>query len=258
MARSSKTNTETKAPETLQIKALQRGVIRLRLIGTEPLFMNRMSAKAKQVLLVGSKKKTTAEKANIKHDPMREFVDAMDRNMATGPTALLQRIDAIKSSMCEAAIETEGLTKTGTQRLLFLPGEKTPFYGVPQLRMDITRNADPGRTPDVRTRPFFPQWGCEVEVQYIMPQLNQHAVVTLLSNAGVLIGLGDFRQGKGKGCYGQFRVIGADQQDDEWDFLVKNCGRSAQEAAIKNPEFANFETEELFEFCLGETKRRAA
>jgi hypothetical protein len=82
-------------PETLQIKALQRGVIRLRLIGTEPLFMNRMSAKAKQVLLVGSKKKTTAEKANIKHDPMREFVDAMDRNMGDGPTALLQRIDYV-------------------------------------------------------------------------------------------------------------------------------------------------------------------
>jgi hypothetical protein len=37
-----------------------------------------------------------------------------------------------------------------------------------------------------------------------------------------VVGIGDFRQEKGRGSFGTFRVVGETQQDDEWDDLTAN------------------------------------
>lgn len=252
----------TKKAETgsIEIPVLKMGVTRIRLIGETPLFQNRMSAKAQQQLLVGGRKKSKAERADIKHDPFAEYRNAMERMPFRGsnPTILGLRVVAVKAAMCTAALETAGITKTSAQRLLFLPGELAPLYGTPQLRMDVVRSADMNRTPDVRTRPFIPQWGAELEVRYVSPQLSARDVHTLAFNAGKLVGVGDFRQEKGKGTFGSFRVIPAEEQDDEWDDLVANHGAAAQQRAIDEPEMANPDTEELMEFFSSEVLRRAA
>jgi len=241
----------------LQIPPLRREAVRLRIIGTTPLIQHRMAAKAAQTLLVGGRKKTAVEKLNIKHNVFEEYRDCMER-IPDGPTALGLRVVAVKAAMCEAALETAGVTKTAAQKLLFMPGDLTPLYGTPSLRMDIVRSADMARTPDVRTRPCLPKWGAEIEIHYIRPQLSVTSVATLLCNAGILIGVGDFRQQKGRGGFGTFRVISPEQQDDEWDDLVKNHGRMKQLAAIEHPEPYNDETAELMEFYVEETERRAA
>lgn len=247
----------TVTDETINIAELKRASIKLRIIGTTPMFQNRMSAKAQQELLVGGSGKTKASKAQIKHHPLAEFRRAAE-TMPAGPTGLGLRVVAVKSAMCTAALETAGITKTGAQRLIFMPGELTPLYGTPQIRLDVVRNSDPGRTPDVRSRVFLPRWGAEIEVQFITPQFGAAAIVTLLANAGILIGLGDFRQEKGKGSFGLFRVLGEGDRDAEWDDLVKNHGRRAQLEALDNPERANDETAELMEFWEQEFRRRSA
>lgn len=241
----------------IQVKPLKRGAITLRIIGTQPLFQNRMSNKAKQQLFVGGGRKTKAEKANIKHNPLQEFRDSAEI-VRSGPTALGIRVIAVKAAMATAALETEGLTKTSTQRLIFMPGDLVPLYGVPQLRLDVVRSADKNKTPDIRSRAFIPKWGAEIEIQYITPQLSAASIVALLCNAGVLVGVGDYRQEKGKGGFGAFRVITSDEQDDEWDDLVANHGRMAQLAALENPEYANEDTVDLMEFYGSEVRRRAA
>lgn len=245
--------------QEIVVPALRRGIVKLRIIGQTPMFQNRMAAKAKQQLLVGGRKKTAADRAQIKHHPLVEFRDSLERlSDPFGPTALGLRVVAMKAAMCTAALETAGITKTSAQRLLFMPGDLTPLYGIPQLRMDVVRSADINRTPDVRTRAFLPKWGAEIEIHHVLPQLPVSSVVTLACNAGVLVGLGDFRQEKGKGAFGSFRVITADTQDDEWDELVAGHGRDAQLAAIEDPEYADHDTAELMEFFFGEEKRRAA
>lgn len=241
----------------IHITPLRRGTARLRIIGVTPLYQNRMAAKAMQQLLVGSRKKTKAERVDIKHDPVQEFRDSAEI-LKTGPTMLGVRVVAVKASMCTAALETAGLTKSSAQRLIFMPGEFFALYGTPQLKMDVVRSADINRTPDVRSRAFLPKWGAEIDVQYIVPQLSAQSVVTLLANAGVLVGVGDYRQEKGKGAFGSFRVIGEGEKDDEWNNLVKNHGRKTQEAAMRNPEYADEETAALMEFFFSEVKRRAA
>lgn len=241
----------------LMIPPLKRGSAKLRIIGTTPMFQNRMAAKAKQQLLVGGQRKGRADRSTIKHDPMQEFIDAAEI-LTSGPTALGIKVTAVKGSMAEAAIRTPGIAKTEAQQLLFMPGDFFPLYGVPQLRMDVTRSADIAKTPDIRTRPYLRQWGAEIEVQFVTPQLSLVSVVSLLCNAGLLIGIGDFRQGKGKGSFGLFRVISEDEDDPEWADLVANQGRGAQELALSDPEFADKDTADLMAFFASEVKRRAA
>jgi hypothetical protein len=241
----------------IQVSELRRATVKLRIIGETPLFQNRMAAKAAQQLLVGGRRKTKADRLEIKHDPINEFRNSAEI-LPAGPTALGLRVIAVKAAMATAALETAGLTKTSAQRLIFMPGDFTPLYGTPQLRMDIVRSADINRTPDVRTRAFLPKWGAEIEIQYIVPQLSARSVVSLLCNAGVLVGVGDYRQEKGKGAFGSFRVIHESEPDAEWDDLVANHGRKAQIEALNDPEYADKDTADLMEFFFEETVRRAA
>jgi len=241
----------------LFITPVKQSVAHLRIVGTMPLYQNRMAAKSKQELLVGGKKKSKAERAVIKHDPLQEFRDSAEI-LPGGPTALGLNVIAVKASMSTAALETAGVTKAAAQRLLFVPGTFAALYGTPMLKMDVVRSADINRTPDIRTRAYLPQWCAQVEVRFVTPQLSAQSVVNLLCNAGILVGVGDFRQEKGKGAFGSFRVLGEGQDDDEWNDLVKNHGRKPQAAALANPQYADRDTEDLMAFFFGEVKRRAA
>lgn len=248
---------KSEAIAEISITPLRRGAVTVRIIGTTPMFQNRMSNKVKRTLLVGGKKKTKADRAEIKHAPLQEYRDSAEI-LPGGPTALGLRVTAVKAAMCQAAIETAGLAKASAQRLLFMPGDFVPLYGIPQLRCDTVRSADINRTPDIRTRAFLPVWGAEIEIQYIVPQLSTTSVITLLCNAGVLVGVGDYRQEKGKGAFGSFRVLGEGEKDREWNDLVKNHGRMRQSKALEKPEYANKDTVDLMEFFFKETRRRAA
>jgi hypothetical protein len=241
----------------ISVPPMRLGSVKLRIVGTQPLYQNRMTAKAKMGFLVGTKKKTAAERIEIKHDPIAEFRDSAEI-VPDGPTALGLRVVAVKAAMSTAALETPGLTKASTQRLLFMPGDLAPLYGTPSLKLDIVRSADAKRTPDIRSRAFLPRWGAEIEISFVIPQLSVTSVATLLCNAGVVIGVGDNRQEKGKGSYGVFRVLGEGEDDDEWNDLVENHGRPAQLAALAEPQPADRDTEDLLDFWRSEVKRRAA
>ena len=243
---------------TIHVTKLTQKACTLRLIGTTPLYQNKMSAKAKQEFLVGGGKgKSKKDRAFIKHDPLPEFRDSAEI-VSEGPTALGLKVISVKAAMATAALETAGVFKSEIQRLLFMPGDLTPLYGTPKLKMDIVRQGGISKTPDIRTRAFLPKWGAEVEMRYITPQLNLTSIFNILANAGVLIGVGDYRQEKGKGNFGSFRVIPTDDQDNEWDDLVKFHGREAQTKALENPECADADTLDLMQFFNNEVQRREA
>lgn len=246
-----------KAESGLHIDPLKQGRVTLRMIGTTPFYFNAMSAKAKRSLLIGGGKKTAAQRKEIKHDPEQEFRDSVYRQN-TGDTLLCFPAPGVKGAMATAALETAGVTKSSVQRLIFLPQAKVNMWGGPQLKMDVVRSADMNKTPDVRTRAFLPRWCAEVEIAFVMPTLSVHSIVSLLSNAGVVCGIGDFRQEKGKGSFGTFAVAGEDMGDwqSEWDEITK-MGRAEQEAALANPVYADQETADLMELLFEERERRA-
>jgi hypothetical protein len=243
---------------TLQIDALKQGRIRLRLIGTTPMYMNSMSIKAKRDLLLGGGKKTAAQKKELKHDPESEF-RASAHTKREGDTFLCFPAPGVKSAMATAALETAGVTKSSVQRLIFLPEQKIQVWGKPYLKMDVVRSADMNRTPDIRTRCYLPRWVAEVDIAYTMPTLSAHAIISLLANAGAIVGLGDFRQEKGRGSYGTFAVAGDELGDwaDYWSEITQE-GRAVQQAAMDDPECADDDTLELMDILNEERQRRAA
>lgn len=247
-----------KAPEqtTLQIDALKQGRVTLRIIGNTPMFFNAMSVKAKRTLLLGGGKKTAAERKELKHDPEAEYQASVYRTQA-GPTLLCFPAPGIKNAMATAALVTDGVKKTDVQRLIFLPQEKISVWGRPYLRMDVVRSADMNKTPDIRTRAFLPRWCAEVDFAFVTPSLSVHSIASLLSNAGMVSGIGDFRQEKGKGSYGTFRLAGDDDKQ-LWDELTSTEARDVQAAALEDPQAYDDETRELWAMLRQERMRRAA
>lgn len=243
---------------SLHIDALKQGRVTLRMIGTTPFYFNSMSIKVKRELLLGGGRKTAAEKREIKHHPEQEYRDSVYR-LPGGATLLGFPAPGVKGAMATAALETAGVTKSSVNRLVFLPEQKIKIWGKPYLKMDVVRSADMNKTPDVRTRAYLPRWCSEIDIAFVTPTLSVHSIVSLLANAGVVCGLGDFRQEKGKGSCGTFAVASEDLGEwaDVWEEITVD-GRDVQTAAMENPEPADAETEELLAFYRSEVLRRAA
>ena len=193
--------------DAIQVDSIKTAEITVRVKGLTPLICHRMGAKAKHILLVGGRKKTAADKLNLKHNPNEEFRDSIhhfgDRH---DETAIFFPAMGMKAAMATAALELSGIKKTSVQRLVYFPDEWLPIFGHPQLRMDVVRSSDINRTPDIRTRAVLPQWWTEFNVVYCTPQLTQKSVLSLIHNAGLIVGLGDYRQERGKGNFGTFAI----------------------------------------------------
>ncbi len=221
--------------------------------GQTPMIYNSMSAKVKHELLMPKGRKTTADKAqNLKHDPVEEFRASVYRARVNGPTTLVFPCGAVKSAMCNAALEIPGAKKAQVGRLVWVEGESVDVYGVPHLLMSVTRSADMNKTPDVRTRAILPEWCCRVTVRFVMPTMNETTVARLLETAGLVIGLGDFRQEKGKGNYGQFALA----DEAECKAIIAKGGKAVQDKALENPVAYDPESKELLEWYVTERKAR--
>ena len=229
-----------KPSETIAIQALDRRKVLVTIVGETPLIVNRMSAKARHTLMLGGRRKSAAERLELKHHPIEEFRESMYIEPdAEGPVVQFPVI-AFKSAMATAALVTPGMKKTDVQRLVYIPSEFCPIYGVPTLRMDIVRSSDMNRTPDVRTRAMFREWATQFELEFVAPALAMTGITTLLNNAGIVAGVGENQQDVGKGSFGTFQVA------DDIPESILNC-RDAQEVALGSPEPANRESAELLQ-----------
>ena len=236
----------------VQIEQLHTGRLELWIEGTTPLIVHAMSAKVMRELLFPKGRKSAASKAQtLKHDPIEEFRDACYVRPGKGPTRLVCPASWFKASLCNAALEVPGAKKAQIGRLVWIEGDKIDLYGVPKLFMAVTRSADMNKTPDVRTRPILPEWACKITIRFVMPTLNEVSITRLMETAGLVMGVGDMRQQKGAGSYGQFHVA-----DGEPKAITKAGGLAAQDAALKNPECYDEESAKLLEWFLEERKRR--
>ena len=120
--------------------------------------------------------------------------------------------------------------------------------------MAVTRNSDIARNPDVRTRAIIAKWAAVIDVSFVVPAISHQMVATLLSNAGLVCGIGDFRQEKGHGSFGLFRI--ANEDDPALLEIVENGAADVQEAALANPTAFDVDTEELLKFFDVEVRRR--
>jgi len=225
-------------------------------LGTMPLIHNRPSQKVLQGLLCPAPKKTAVEKRNsFKHDPLEEYRESPYKSRNTKSPTLIEHLSsAFKCAMKSAALDLPGVTKAAIGRSVWVEGERVAIYGVPEMSMMVVRSADMNRTPDVRTRAIMPEWACRITVSYVRPQLTEQAVCNLLAAAGLTRGIGDGRNEKGWGTFGQFELV--EEKDPRYVHLMKHAGRKAQKAALAEPGFYDDETEALYQWFLEEVERR--
>lgn len=225
----------TTAPksETIHVERIDTKTVEVCLMGVSPLYQHRMASKAMLELVAPKGRRTAADRAATpKHDLIAEFRDAAEV-MDSGPTYLGIPATAFKGALMTAALDAPGPRKAQVGRLSYVEGDRVPVYGLPYLALDIVRNSDINHTPDVRARPILPRWCAVVRVTFVTPILNETSVVNLLQRAGVTCGVGDYRQEKGKGDFGRWRLARPD--DPDFLHLVKSEGRDAQRAAMDEP-----------------------
>jgi hypothetical protein len=245
------------------IEQMQVGNAAVWIKGLSPLIYNAMSRKPNPGLPNGGPvpsllsppgRKTGAEKAqNLKHHVIEEYRASVYANEdGKAETRLMFPASAFKSAMMDAALEIPGAKKAQIGRLVWTCGDKINVYGTPKLYMAVVRSADMNHTPDVRTRAILPEWCACLSVRFVMPTINETVVARLLETAGLIIGVGDFRQAKGKGNYGQFQI--ADKADCAE--IIASGGRADQDEALQNPTCYDRESEALLEWYRADCKRR--
>ena len=240
----------------IQIIQVNTGTITVAVVGTTPLILNRLSEKAKRELLLPAPKKTAADKASkLKHDPLEEFrASPVTLRDEAEPTLLAMPATAFKGAMRTAALDLPGAKKSQIGRLTYIGAEYVGIYGVPKVYSTIVRSADMNRTPDVRTRCIVPRWAAVMSITFVKPIMREQAIANLLAAAGITVGVGDFRPEKGAGNYGQFEVVGMD--DQRLLEIMKTGGRAAQVEAMADPESYDDETDELLAWFNVEVRRR--
>jgi hypothetical protein len=240
----------------IAIMEVQRGELDLFIIGTSPLITNRMSQKVWHELLAPQGRKTAATKAqSLKHDPIQEFRDSpYIIEQDDSPTLIGVMASSFKKAMCTAALRTPGVNKTEIAQLVYVPGALIGVYGLPRVFMAITRSADMNKTPDVRTRALLPEWACRISISYVKPALRERSIANLIASAGLMAGIGDWRQEKGSGSYGSFRIC--EPTDPDFVRITQTMGREAQAEALQNPVPYNDETSEMLAWFDVEIKRR--
>lgn len=227
----------------IDILELRQEQVDFCILGSSPLIYNRMAEKAKRELLLPARKNRASRGQTLKHDPIEEYRASVHRDHEDGPTRLVFPSPAFKGAMATAALEIPGATKSSIQRLCYVTGQSVSLFGTPSLYMSVVRQAGFTKAPDIRTRAILREWACMLRVKFVVPQLTAPAVSNLLAAAGVIVGVGDFRQEKGKGSFGQFELVS--QDDARFQRILKE-GRQAQDKALESPEAYDHETEELW------------
>lgn len=247
----------TQKPVEVEVITLKQETVTFYLVGSTPFYCNAFSEKAKNELLLPRGRLTAAQKLhNLKHNPEAEFRASAYRDRSeNGPTRIVMKATALKGAMATAALDMPtSVAKTQINRLVTVMGETIPIWGIPRLAIDPVIQAGMSRTPDMRTRAKLMEWATMVHVRYTLPMVTQQVVATLVGAAGMIIGMGDFRQEKGKGSHGLFEVV--PENDPTFTRIAKMGGRAAQDEAFANPICADEESEELLAWFHSELARR--
>ena len=241
---------------TINVLKLKTTTLDVHIVGSTPLIFNAMSKKVKEGLLCPKPKKSKADQEQtLKHNPFGEYRDSVYRTIdPEGDPLFVFPGGGAKKAIASAALDIPGAAKTQIGRLSWVDQYNIPIWGVPQMLMSVVRNADKGRTPDVRTRAILPEWCAKFSITFTTPQLNEETITNLTAASGIIVGWGDWRNQKGSGTFGQFRIC--KPTDADYKRIMKTGGRVAQEAGLRDVTCFDHETTELLEYFEAEAARR--
>jgi hypothetical protein len=190
---------------TIHIETVPVATLRVPILGTSPLIVNRFSEKAKRQMLDAMQGRKSPKEPK---DPQAEYQASLYR-MKGGDGFGFPTI-AFKAATVGAARFYGQLTMTGLKQMLFFRGEVGEdgqqlcrLEGEPRMREDTVRVGRGGS--DLRYRGEFPEWQTYVDVTFVKSALTPTSVLSLIDAGGLGIGVGEWRPEK-DGDFGTFRV----------------------------------------------------
>lgn len=179
--------------------------IRVPILGTSPLVVNRFSEKAKRQMLDNMQGRKSPKEPK---DPEAEYLAALYRFKGEEGTGF--PVIAFKAATVGGARFYSGVTMTALKQFLFFRGEigadgqqLARLDGDHQMREDVVRVGRGGA--DLRYRPEYPEWSTTLIVTYVTSALTRGSVLSLIDAGGLGVGVGEWRPER-DGDFGTYKI----------------------------------------------------
>lgn len=195
---------------TLALPEIDFRVALVRVKGISPLITHAWSEKAKTMMR--DKQTKMARMARSAKDPEAEYNAAryIDKD---GDDCVPSA--GFRNAMISAGRFADGVPMTIIRGAVFVVGETVKIRAEkPRMREDMVRvgGKGPGTgVADLRYRPEYDPWECDLRIQYNAHVLTIGQVLNLVRLAGLSIGLCEWRPEKG-GQFGRFDIVGEAQE----------------------------------------------
>lgn len=198
------------------------GIIKVPIVGTDPLLIHGWSEKARRKMLEAqqAEKGMRARTPREKRDPVADFNgarliyrDAKKKIEWDGIAAV-----AFKASLVGACRQIDGLAMTDAKRMIFVRADgstlyHSPYstrteiglvriYGTAEMREDAVR-INNGKSTDLAYRPQYWPWSAVLQIEFNASMLKPDAILNLVQTAGYFEGVGEWRPGSKESYSGQ-------------------------------------------------------
>lgn len=175
-------------------------------VGTSPLIMHKFSSESQDKMLEAQTQGTRQKKARI---PVKDEVEQGIHRRSDGSVGFPS--GGFYNGMIEVAPYFDHLNKKlvgGSIKVFDVDGD--PFVKIDYDKMEVRRDAVtlPTGTSDIRHRPSFHNWKCQLKIRYNASLISPEQIVQLINYAGFHRGVGSWRPGSPKkpGSFGMYGV----------------------------------------------------
>jgi hypothetical protein len=193
----------------VQLKPIDVRIFNLRLEGTSPLIVHKFSEKSKKA--IEDKQQKKAKEAKSAREPKAEYLASfyvMPGSTAGADDARYGFPAAgFKNAAVDACSFIDGVTKVQARGSFHVIGAEAGLIEIKHagvaMREDTVRIGMGAL--DLRYRPEFSDWKCELAIHYNAAVITPEQIVNLFNVAGFAIGVGEWRPQR-DGSNGMFRV----------------------------------------------------
>lgn len=192
------------ADTTITIDRIAAETIRVPIVGTSPLIVNRFAEKARLQMLNAMQGRKVPKEVK---DPDAEYKAAM-YFLNDGSHGF--PVIGFKAATVSACRFYSGVTMTALRQFMFFRGEPgqggqqmARIIGEPSMREDVVRVNRGGA--DLRYRPIYEKWLTELIVTYASSVLTRQSILSLIDAGGMGVGVGEWRPEK-DGDFGTYRI----------------------------------------------------
>lgn len=190
----------------LTIPELLLKTIKIKIKGSSPLIMHKFSEK--QQKQIADKQQGKAKNAKAPKDPKAEYEASIYYIPGSKKKKYGFPASGFKKAAVSACRYVDGITMTHAKGAFHVLGDlvEIKIKGKPIMREDTVRIGGFGKkVADLRYRPEFQDWTCELLIRYNASALSPAQIAHLINVAGFSIGIGDWRPEK-EGSFGMFEV----------------------------------------------------